>query len=51
MEAKFDNRKSLEVWKGRQQDLFRKYATKRKKAINDIKANLQILMDDLEEEG
>jgi len=51
VEAKVDgSQKRMEVWKGRQQDLFRKYAAKRSKAIEDIKSNLQILMDDLDEE-
>jgi len=31
------------VWSGRQQDLFRKYASKRNKAMNEIKTNLMVL--------
>eukprot|EP00934_Nitzschia_sp_Nitz4_P006055 Nitzschia sp. Nitz4//scaffold315_size20666//348//716//NITZ4_008639-RA/size20666-processed-gene-0.0-mRNA-1//1//CDS//3329547480//6045//frame0 len=35
----------LSVWSGRQQDLFRKYATKRAQTIATIEANLQDLKE------
>ena len=33
--------KPIEIWSGSQKDLFRKYASKRTKAIQDIQAALQ----------
>eukprot|EP00339_Tiarina_fusa_P020821 CAMPEP_0117023020 /NCGR_PEP_ID=MMETSP0472-20121206/17225_1 /TAXON_ID=693140 ORGANISM="Tiarina fusus, Strain LIS" /NCGR_SAMPLE_ID=MMETSP0472 /ASSEMBLY_ACC=CAM_ASM_000603 /LENGTH=39 /DNA_ID= /DNA_START= /DNA_END= /DNA_ORIENTATION= len=38
----------MNVWQGRQQDLFKKYAAKRSKAIEDIKANLEILKEEMD---
>jgi hypothetical protein len=38
----------LEVWKGRQQDLFRKNAVKRQHSIKQIVANLQDLKEDFD---
>ena len=37
----------VKVWEGRQQDLFRKYASKRKQAQDKIIANLDELKNDL----
>ena len=42
--------KELEVWSGRQQDLFSKYATKRRQTMETIKANLMDLQERLEDE-
>ena len=42
--------KELEVWSGRQQDLFSKYATKRRQTMEAIKANLIDLQESLEDE-
>lgn len=39
---------TIKVWEGRQQDLFRKYASKRKKAQEIIIQNLQELKEDFE---
>eukprot|EP00542_Grammatophora_oceanica_P016183 CAMPEP_0194046636 /NCGR_PEP_ID=MMETSP0009_2-20130614/22045_1 /TAXON_ID=210454 /ORGANISM="Grammatophora oceanica, Strain CCMP 410" /LENGTH=60 /DNA_ID=CAMNT_0038692007 /DNA_START=201 /DNA_END=383 /DNA_ORIENTATION=+ len=39
---------NVQVWSGRQQDLFRKYASKRKDAINAMTQNLQDLKEELE---
>jgi hypothetical protein len=35
------NGKQIEIWSGSQKDLFRKYASKRTKAIQTIQSNLQ----------
>jgi len=35
------NNKPMTIWSGRQQDLFGKYASKRTKSMEAIKANLQ----------
>jgi hypothetical protein len=35
------NGKQIEIWSGSQKDLFRKYASKRAKAIQTMQANLQ----------
>jgi hypothetical protein len=42
-----NTKKPLTVWTGRQQDLFRKYASQREKAMKEIKANLQDLKEEL----
>jgi len=38
--AQTDDDNQQEIWSGRQQDLFSKYAAKRKKAMAAIEANL-----------
>ena len=40
---------NVEVWSGRQQDLFSKYASKRSQAMAMMKANLQDLKEEFEE--
>jgi hypothetical protein len=42
------NGQSMSIWQGRQQDLFRKYAAKRSKAVEDIKAKLEILKEKMD---
>ena len=39
---------SVEIWSGRQQDLFSKYRAKRSQTMETIKANLIMLKDDLD---
>jgi len=39
---------NVEVWSGRQQDLFRKYATKRKQAMDTMKHNLTDLKEEFD---
>jgi hypothetical protein len=39
---------NVEVWSGRQQDLFSKYATKRKAAMDTMKNNLADLKEEFE---
>jgi len=39
---------NVEIWSGRQQDLFSKYAAKRSKAMQVIKNNLSALKDQLD---
>lgn len=41
-----DGGSNIEVWSGRQQDLFGKYAAKRKQAMEAMKANLKDLKED-----
>lgn len=38
----------IDVWSGSQRDLFRKYASNRSKAIQQITANLEDLKEELE---
>jgi hypothetical protein len=47
IEAKTGSTKVI-IWQGRQQDLFRKYASKRKQAQNAIIASLNELKESLE---
>jgi hypothetical protein len=47
--ANIDGRK-MEVWKGRQQNLFRKYHDARNKSMQEIKANLRILREELDDD-
>jgi hypothetical protein len=39
--------KSIEIWSGRQQDLFRKYASKRSKCVEQMKKSLLDLKSNL----
>jgi hypothetical protein len=39
---------TVRVWEGDQRSLFMKYASKRKKSLEVMKKNLEILMEDLE---
>ena len=39
---------NVKLWEGRQQDLFRKYASKRTKSIEDIKIALTEFKEDME---
>lgn len=42
------NGTKLDVWSGRQQDLFRKYASKRQASIAAIQQNLEDLKEDFD---
>jgi hypothetical protein len=39
---------TVRVWEGDQRSLFMKYASKRKKSLEVMKKNLEILMEDLD---
>lgn len=41
------NGNKMRIWKGRQQDLFSKYATKRKETMEIIKENLRIFQEEM----
>jgi len=47
IEAEMNNQK-LQVWQGRQQDLFRKYASKRTSAMKQIVSGLEDLKQDFD---
>lgn len=46
IQAELKNHGSIDVWSGRQQNLFRKYADTRRSSISEIQANLKDLKEE-----
>ena len=44
------NGMNMDIWSGRQQDLFSKYSTKRARAMKEIEANLQDMKEEFDME-